>query len=400
MISMISALLIALASLLAIPALTLLFEIAGALRELSLKRLPQTQGRNRPSVAVLIPAHNEGMGLRATVADVRAQLKRSDRLVVVADNCNDNTALIASKAGAEVIERHDPLNIGKGHALDFGLKHLSNNPPQVLIIVDADCRVAEGTIDQLALTCAETGRPAQALDLMTAPPHSSVNFRVAEFAWRVKNWARPLGLAAFGLPCQLMGTGMAIPWALLYSLTLASGSLVEDLALGLTLADAGSAPVFCVSGKVTSQFPSSAEGAQSQRYRWEQGHIHLIATAFPKYLFRAIARKNLSLLALTIDLAVPPVSLFFILLAAMLIATSLVTLAGVSSTAFLITALAFTALVSALVLAWWNFGRDVLPIQFSGLVASYIASKIPMYCRTLSGNITAHWKRTDRKSPR
>ena len=52
----------------------------------------------------------------------------------------------------------------------------------------------------------------QILDLMTAPEDSPINYRVAEFAWRVNNWVRPLGLAALGLPCQLMGTGMAFPW--------------------------------------------------------------------------------------------------------------------------------------------------------------------------------------------
>ena len=76
----------------------------------------------------------------------------------------------------------------------------------------------------------------QALDLMKAPDQSVINFQVAEFAWRVKNWVRPLGLSALGLPCQLMGTGMAFPWNVVRSAKLASGQVVEDLNLGLELA--------------------------------------------------------------------------------------------------------------------------------------------------------------------
>ena len=356
------------------------------------------QAANRPRVAVLVPAHNEGAGLRPTVEDVRAQMRTGDRVVVVADNCNDETARIAAAAGAEVVERRDPTKVGKGYALDFGLKHLSLDPPEVVIIIDADCRVAEGTIHRLAMTCAETGRPAQALDLMRAPPNSPINFRVAEFAWRVKNWVRPLGLAAFNLPCQLMGTGMAIPWAVIPSVSLASGSLVEDLVLGLKLAQAGNAPVFCPSALVTSRFPLSVEGAKSQRYRWEQGHIHLIVTAVPRYFFRSIVKGNLSLLALTLDLAVPPISLFMTLLVAMLIVTGLATLFGLSPVAFTISASTFAVFVLSILLAWWKFGRDVLPIQSSALVLSYVVAKLPMYCRTLLGNITTHWTRTDRKS--
>ena len=101
--------------------------------------------------------------------------------------------------------------MGKGYALDFGLKHLAANPPDIVIIIDADCRVSENAIETMAQACAATGRPVQVLDLMTAPEGSPINYRVAEFAWRVKNWVRPLGLSALGLPCQLMGTGMAFP---------------------------------------------------------------------------------------------------------------------------------------------------------------------------------------------
>ena len=105
----------------------------------------------------------------------------------------------------------------------WGLRHLGMDPPDIVIIVDADCRLADSAIDRLAAACAVTHRPVQALDLMTAPDESPINFRVAEFAWRLKNWVRPLGLRALGLPCQLMGTGMAFPWDLIRSADLASG---------------------------------------------------------------------------------------------------------------------------------------------------------------------------------
>ena len=80
---------------------------------------------------------------------------------------------------------------------------------------------------------------------MTAAPGSRVNHQVAEFAWRVKNMARPLSLTALGLLCQLVGTGMAFPWALIRSVDLGSGQIVEDLKLGLDLAGAGYPPGFC-----------------------------------------------------------------------------------------------------------------------------------------------------------
>ena len=157
-------------------------------------------------------------------------------MIVIADNCNDDTAAVASAAGAETIERNEPSKIGKGYALDYAVRHLALNPPAIVISIDADCRLSNGTIDCLARTCQAARRPIQALDLMTAPAGSPINYRVAEFAWRLKNWVRPLGLSALGLPCHLMGTGMAFPWEFICSASVASGALVEDIKLGLDMA--------------------------------------------------------------------------------------------------------------------------------------------------------------------
>src|SRR3977135_4108961 len=52
---------------------------------------------------VLIPAHNEGAGILRTIRDAQAQLGPHDRILVVADNCTDDTAAIVEAAGAEVI---------------------------------------------------------------------------------------------------------------------------------------------------------------------------------------------------------------------------------------------------------------------------------------------------------
>ena len=76
----------------------------------------------RGALAVLIPAHNEGEAVRPTIEDAQSQ-RAGDRIIVVADNCTDETATEARIAGAEVIERHDPYRRGKGYALDFGLEY-------------------------------------------------------------------------------------------------------------------------------------------------------------------------------------------------------------------------------------------------------------------------------------
>ena len=286
----ISFFLVALNGVLAIPVAILFLEIIAAivLPQPPDDFLPIRKKESRHRVAVLVPAHNESSNLLSTLADIKAQLHAGDRLLVVADNCSDDTAAVATAAGAEVIERHDPNRFGKGYALDWGIRHLGMDPPEIVIMFDADCRLGPSAIDRLAATCIMTRGPAQAFSLMIPPEGASPNLRISEFAWRVKNWVRPFGLRALGLPCPLFGSGMAFPWNLIHSVNLASGHIVEDLKLGLDFALTGFAPVFCPSARVVSYFPFSISGIESQRLRWEQGHINMIPTYAPRLFLAAL----------------------------------------------------------------------------------------------------------------
>jgi cellulose synthase/poly-beta-1,6-N-acetylglucosamine synthase-like glycosyltransferase len=396
-VTLISYALVPLALLFASPVAVFLVEVVAAiaLPQRSFPVSPSNDFRQR--VAVLVPAHNESSGMLPTLADIKAQMRTADRLIVVADNCSDDTAAVAAAAGAEVVARNDPARRGKGYALARGLDHLSTDAPDIVIVIDADCRLGDDAIDRLARACAATHMPVQALNLMRSPSESSINFKVAEFAWRVKNWLRPLGLRALGLPCQLMGTGMAFPWDVIDAVDLASGLIVEDLKLGLDLALAGNPPMFCPSAAVTSAFPSSVEGVQGQRLRWEQGHIGLILMAAPRLIFTAITRANLGLLALALDLAVPPLSLLATLVMTTSVIGVLATVLGFSSTAMLISTISLVGLVVGVFLSWLKFGRDVLPPAAILLVVPYMIGKLPLYRMMLSRKFNSQWTRTDRR---
>ncbi|MGA2128935.1 MAG: glycosyltransferase family 2 protein [Xanthobacteraceae bacterium] len=349
-------------------------------------------------VAVLVPAHNESTGVLPTLADIRRQLLAGDRLLVVADNCTDDTAAAAAAHGAEVIERNDATKRGKGYALEFGVRHLGSDPPEVVIIVDADCRLADDSIDQLARACAMTGRPAQALNLMTAPRDSQIEHQVAEFAWRVKNWLRPLGLDAMKLPCQLMGTGMAFPWAVINAVELGNGCIAEDLILGLEMAAAGHPALFCPTARVTSQFPALRAGAVTQRRRWEHGHIDTILTAAPHLLTRAVVHRDWCLLALSLDVAVPPLSLLGTLVVGIVGASALAAHLGCSAAAFCVSVASLLALSAGTFLAWLKCGRDVLPPWALLLIPAYVIGKFGFYGQFLWQGAESRWLRTDRRT--
>ena len=87
------------------PVLILAAEVAAAL--FAEEHAPAPPAGTRPRVAVLIPAHDEGSGIGDTLRALIPQLRHGDRLLVVADNCADDTAAVAATEGAEVIVRSD-----------------------------------------------------------------------------------------------------------------------------------------------------------------------------------------------------------------------------------------------------------------------------------------------------
>jgi cellulose synthase/poly-beta-1,6-N-acetylglucosamine synthase-like glycosyltransferase len=357
--------------------------------------LPRTVGK-RPRLAILVPAHDEGNGIHSTLRGLSGILQGGDRLLVVADNCTDDTAVVARNAGAEVIERFDDSRRGKGYALDFGIRHLQSNPPDVVVVVDADCETDAASMESISGTAALTGRPVQALYLMNAPHELGIGGRIAAFAWRVKNLVRPMGLGRMGFPCQLMGTGMAFPWEVIARANLASGHIVEDMQLGLDLAVAGFAPLFDAEATVTSQFASNSEGASSQRTRWEHGHLQMILSRTPALAWHGLRSGNGNLVALALDLLVPPLALLTLTVSFTAAISLLMNSVGLVPACLLGFSLVnLVLLVFAIGLAWWCEGRQVVSARDLLLAPLYALRKIPVYLGFFSGR-QKKWIRSKR----
>lgn len=371
------------AILLLIPAAVLFIEVAAAVGIRDRSRISPEMTPRRLRVAVLVPAHNEELGLDACLKSILQEKRAIDRLIVIADNCSDRTGVVADAAGAEVITRNDTQRRGKGYALDFGIQHLRTDPPDIVVIIDADCRVESGGISRLTRYCAEVARPVQALYLMSSSGHGGVRMRIAEFAWRVKNLARPLGMRNLGLPSQLMGTGMAFPWECISRAQLATGHIVEDLQLGIDLALAGTAPRFLPDALFTSEFANSQDGFSTQRTRWEHGHLSLILGTVPRLIFASVASLDVGLLALALDLSVPPLALLTMLAGiGWALTLGLYLLAGDRAPLILMSTtcamLAFSVFVS-----WFRFARNTISLRDLSFSVIYSIGKIPLYLRFL-----------------
>ncbi|WP_338641745.1 glycosyltransferase family 2 protein [Burkholderia pyrrocinia] len=395
-----------------VPALTLLAEVGMSVRRA--RRNWQTGGGPgsgpedgqeagpesvpRPSIAVIVPAHDESRSIAATLDALLPDLTARDRVVVVADNCSDDTAAIAARLGAEAISRVDAERRGKGFALEYGVAHLAGGaaPPDAVVFVDADCRVAPGAIARLAALACASGRPVQAQYLLRAPAGAGLGMRISEFAVRLKNDIRPRGGRHLGAPCQLAGSGMALPWPLVASVTLGTANLVEDLALGIDLTLAGRPPVYCGEALVTSELPTAASSHRVQRQRWEQGHLRMIGQMAPRLLLAAVRRRSWACLAAALDLLVLPLTLLVFCQALLVAVCAVAYRMGASGVPLLIQSAAAGMVASAVALAWLTGGRDLIGWRDWLHVGFYMVRKVPMYVGMALGRRTG-WVRTDRE---
>jgi cellulose synthase/poly-beta-1,6-N-acetylglucosamine synthase-like glycosyltransferase len=352
-----------------------------------------------PGFAVIIPAHNEEAVIKETINSVLPQLRSGDFLLVVADNCSDRTAQVSRECGATVTERKNELCKGKGFALEAGVKYLEEMAidAEFLIFIDADCFVTTNSLLALVSKCLETRRPAQALYLMRTSPQASVIQKIAEFAWVVKNHVRPLGMSRLGLPCQLMGSGMVLPFSSVKKAQLGTSHIVEDMKLGVDLALQGHPPVFCPDAVVESYFPEEKKSIDTQRERWEHGHLSMIFSQFPGLLKKAVVKFDKDLLAIALDLLVPPLALLgtiLVLFTTVLVVTVIVYGFGIFPLNILIIALfMFTASIA---IAWYRFARQVVSLKELLWIPGYVLSKIPVYARYWFQR-QSDWIRTNRK---
>jgi GT2 family glycosyltransferase len=283
--------------LLAFAALYLLFPAVVAL--FHREREPTTRGET--DVVVLIPAHDEEGTIAHCVEAFEQQTypRERFRVVVVADNCTDETAAVALGAGAEVLVRAEPDARGKGHALRWGMEQLlaRDEPPDAVVVVDADSTADPDLLQGLVSRFEAGAQAVQGESLIVGDGSPAQELRAAAFL--LVNRARPTGRAMLGLAPDLAGNGMLFSRKLLAEHPWSAFSSTEDLEYGLALRAAGVEPVFARGAIVRSPAAPHGRAAETQQMRWEGGKLHLARTRAPGLL----ARGQLDA---AIELAIPP----------------------------------------------------------------------------------------------
>jgi cellulose synthase/poly-beta-1,6-N-acetylglucosamine synthase-like glycosyltransferase len=350
------------------------------------------------SYKILMPAHNEAAIIANTLGTLIPELPdaNSKNIFLIADNCTDNTSTIAKSLSINVLERENTSERGKGYALDFGIKHLQNfDPPDVLVILDADCQTSKYALITLINNVIHNNKPSQMIYLMRSAADASLKQKISCFAWMLKNKVRLIAMNTLGLPVTLTGTGMAFPWQVFEKVKIGHGNIVEDMQLGIDCAVHGFSPVLCVDAVVYSNFPEQSTAELSQRTRWEHGHLQTILQQVPVLIKESWRQKSLRLLAFALDIGVPPLSLLVLIAVSGLLLLAFCLIITDAGTAFLILVLSFLYFAAMLALVWLQFGSDYLTATELAGIPNYVFSKLSIYFSFIFKR-QKEWVRTDR----
>jgi cellulose synthase/poly-beta-1,6-N-acetylglucosamine synthase-like glycosyltransferase len=342
---------------------------------------------------IVVPAHNEAEGIERTVTGLRAAAEGVARVLVIADNCEDGTAALASRAGAEVVERRDPSRRGKGYALAHARDHLASDPPDVLAVLDADCQLDRASLQAL-FAGAQEG-PAQAINLLAPDMTAGAMVQVSNFAFLVKNLIRQRGLLRLSGRVNLTGTGMAMPWPLFRDALLATDDLVEDLGLGLDLAAGGHRAALIEEATVWSP-ASTGGGTLKQRTRWEGGFLSTSRRRAAPAIAAALRHGSATDLWAGLSLAVPPLALLVMTDIVVAFMTASLLVLGGSPVPLALVLASLAAALIALLLAWWSYGRPFLSGRAALKLPLYLVWKLPLYLKLIRGKPDS-WVRTDRR---
>lgn len=272
------------------------------------RRNPEATKNNR--IAVIIPAHNESLLIGETVEVALRQNYPEDAycVFVIADNCTDDTAEIARKAGARVLERDS--NPGKGQGLNDALAILLKEDWEGFLIMDADSHLTSDALGEINKHI-DAGHGAYLIRYGTLNPADSVRTRLFEMSLASFNALRPKGKTQLGFSAGINGNGFGFSRAIIEEVPYSAHSIVEDIEYHMLLLNAGHRVHFLDGPAVMAQMPTNAKDSEVQRVRWERGRALTIknyAGSMWRLFFKG-SRRGLDGL---VDIYMPPASLIVI----------------------------------------------------------------------------------------
>ncbi len=246
--------------------------------------------------AVLIAARNESRVVGKLVKSIKKQTYPSFLvdIYVVADNCTDDTAKIAARAGATVYTRYNKVRVGKGYALDYLFKRILYKHADTYdgyFVFDADNLLDPHYIAEMNKMFDKGYR------ILTSYRNSKnydSNWISAGYAlWFLReskylNNARML----MGNSCAISGTGFLVHKDIIKKNNgWKHHLLTEDIEFSVDSVIHGEKIGYCGTAKLYDEQPYRWSQSWKQRLRWSKGFLQVFRN-YAGGLMKGILRRD------------------------------------------------------------------------------------------------------------
>jgi cellulose synthase/poly-beta-1,6-N-acetylglucosamine synthase-like glycosyltransferase len=366
---------------------------------LSARARPPKRSSRRLRFDVFVPAHDE----EAVIARTVTNLRRLDwpaerfRVIVIADNCSDATAGVATQAGAVVFERTDPGLRGKGYALKLAFERsAAEGWADAVVVIDADAEASDNLLEAFAARI-ERGASAVQAHYGVLNPFASWRTRLITIAKAAFHIVRSRARERVGVSCGIRGNGWCVTHALLAKVPYRAFSLTEDLEYGIDLGLAGVRVQYADEAHSDADMVSGEQIARKQRQRWEHGRFELVRAKSMVLLRAAYQKRSAVCLDLALDLLVLPLSYVALNVCALIALAALAAWWLPPMLIWLWIGLGCAAILVLYVLRGWRLSG----IGARGLIdlaraPGFLLWKILLMMRRRTSD---EWVRTDREKP-
>lgn len=241
------------------------------------KKYPQKDPKTR--FAVVIAARDEAPVIGDTVQRLLRQTYPGELydIYVVPNNCTDDTAGVAEKAGATILHCTEPVR-DKGGALRWAFRQLEPMGYDAYCVFDADNQVFPDFLARMNDAFLAGARIAKGIHRASNPTDSYLagcydlyfeNFHLM--------FSRPR--AWLGLSAKLMGTGFAVSRELLQEMGgFNTKTLTEDTEFAVLCAMHGERIWYVPDAITLDEQPNDFKTSTIQRRRWSSGVITTLRT--------------------------------------------------------------------------------------------------------------------------
>lgn len=246
------------------------------------KKPRQYKADEQHCFAVLIAARNEEKVVGNLIDSIRQQNYPNDLvdIYVIADNCTDGTAAAARTAGAQVFERFNTQQVGKGYALDHGLKNIfaseQGDKYDGFFVLDADNLLDANFVAEMNNMFDKGYR---VLTSYRNSKNYGTNWITAGHSlWFLRECKYLSGARMMlGTSCAISGTGFLVHRDILKK---SNGwkhhLLTEDLEFSVDNVMEGEKIGYCQNAILYDEQPENMSQSWNQRLRWVKGGYQIM----------------------------------------------------------------------------------------------------------------------------